>query len=492
VGRFSERQMLWATIAVSAVLAVAFGALFWLDYRKVNAADLDSDPNAAEVTDPEQWGELRKKAEIQRRMQAAEAEARLIQKREQDVIVYREILSRDSAILPDNDDVNRLADTVQDFVNQSGVYLKQVSDLQVKPSGQAISRMPIKLQISGTFDQFLKFVNLFETHDRMVNVQSFTISAARGRGDVVQMHDIALDLETYVYTPTAGLASKPVDIAHYERRKEDPVVQKLVRQQKVAFVEKYQLKPRINRRDPLTDPRRERTTAAEAGADAVQYEDQKQIVDSLKFEVQTLRGNVQLEQEYLAERKYVAFTVLKPIIDSTVARLRLDVEQADRKVTIPELRDVFNEEVLAEFQKLADRGDVGPVVVGRADVAKFLEDMRAALEERDYEKVVLFHKRFQDWVQGRQLAEDTTPLVSDMRRLFQEASVMLDFLKLDLPVSGRILQPGGRSVVLLGGRPRKVGDFVDPAARCKLLEIHADRLLFEFDGYQIEKLDNDK
>src|SRR6185503_2642769 len=116
---------------------------------------------------------------------------------------------------------------------------------------------PIKLQLAGTFDQFLKFLNLFETLDRIINTRAYSISAGRivGAGrERHAIHEIQLDLATYIYTPSAGLA-KPVEIANYDRRKDDPVIQKLVRQQKAARVDTYQLKPRINRRDPLVDPR---------------------------------------------------------------------------------------------------------------------------------------------------------------------------------------------------------------------------------------------
>ena len=62
----------------------------------------------------------------------------------------------------------------------AGVTLTRVTDLNTSSAkGEAIAKIPIKLQLTGTFDETLKFINLFETLDRIVNVTSFSMAGGR-------------------------------------------------------------------------------------------------------------------------------------------------------------------------------------------------------------------------------------------------------------------------------------------------------------------------
>ena len=50
-------------------------------------------------------------------------------------------------------------------------------------------------QLSGSYDETLKFMNLFETLDRLVNVTSFSVSGGGYVGDdVTPAHSVTLDL----------------------------------------------------------------------------------------------------------------------------------------------------------------------------------------------------------------------------------------------------------------------------------------------------------
>ena len=138
MGRFTEKQLVLATIVVAALLTAAFGALIYLDWQAIYKNEVtEQNPQASEETNPEEWGERRKIQEIKIQADAAQKEADLIPKREQDVIVYREIVNRDSQILPDVDDVNKLANIINDFEQQAGVHLKQIGDLSINIGGGA-------------------------------------------------------------------------------------------------------------------------------------------------------------------------------------------------------------------------------------------------------------------------------------------------------------------------------------------------------------------
>lgn len=497
MGRFTEKQMLLATAGGAVLLTAAFGALIWLDYEAITQNEItDENQAAADETDPEKWGERRKIQEIKRQMESAQAEADLMAKREQDVIVYREIVHRDAQILPEFDDVNNLAKTINDFETQSGVRLKRIGDLSVNVGSEAIKTMPIKLQLEGTFDQFLKFLNLFESQDRIINTRTFSIQGGRTVGtgrEKVAVHDINLDLVTYIYTPSAGLA-KPVEIQNYDRRKDDPVIQKLVRQQKQARVDKYQLKPRINRRDPLIDPRRAGGADPAAG-DPADVEKQRTLVDKLKFEIEVLKADVGQEQIFVQERKYVALASLKPMIDEKCSKLDAEIVQAEPIVTVSELREGFHDDVVVPFEQIkSQRKNVSnaPVVFSRQQAQDFLDGMKTSMEARQYEKVGKTLAEFQAIVKGQVVADDAADVLEEMQAIAKEAQVMIEFLALKIKTTGVIIRAGG-SMVLINNKARKTGDYVDAANRCKLKEIHEDHLLFELDGFEIEHaLDKNK
>ena len=493
MSKLSDKQMLLVTMLVPALLVGGVGYMAWADYQKVHAAEVtEQDPEAAEVTDPELWGENRKCQEFRKEMATLQGEADKIAERERDVIVYREIVQRDSKILPDKDLVNQLTTTINEFEKTSGVMVTSVADLNLTgEAGQAIRKLPIRLSLSGTFDQFLKFLNLFETMDRIVNTRSFTITTgARATAESGEpLHSISLELETYVYNPGAGLA-KPVEIQGYERRKDDPVIQKLVRQQKAARVETYALRPRINRRDPLVDPRRSQVGPEEGAVSQEAFDEMRRLVDRLKVDVETLKEDVRLEQQYMQEQKYLQYVQLNSLNDEKIQQIEIALKDGDPRVTVPELREIFQEEVVSSFTRLsADRTksarDQVPEVL-KTHVAEFLEKQRTAYENRDFKAVVAVLHDFESFVaQGkRKVSEDAAPLVADLRDRAREASVMIEFLALNLRVAGIIRRERG-SVVLLGDKSRKVGDFVDAQGRCRLIAINEDALVFDYDGYEI-------
>ena len=489
----NDKQLLIATIAVPAVFVVGFSALAVLDWQKVHRAEIrDDDPEgaaaAAEITDPEEWGELRKIYEIEKQIAELKKKADLIPKYEQDVIVYREIVQRDSQILPDRDLVNALALSIDQYAREAQVGLTKVSDLNLTggDAAVAIRRMPIRMSLSGGFDQFLKFVNLFESMDRIVNVKTFAITGTRLEDPTAQpQHAIQLELETYVYNGAAGLA-KPVEIANYERRRDDPVIQKQVRQQKAARVDKYQLRQRLNRRDPLVDPRR-KLSDVPVEVTPEEYENQKAIVDKLRIDLELLKEDLRLEALYVSEKKYVQLAQIRPIIEEKVAQFQVDVEDASRRVTVPEFVEMLTDELGNAFAQIRDQRNVpiGVVLLDRRTVAPFLEQINDCLEKREFEKVVAQWAAYQKFAQGKQLTEDAEPLVKAMEDSAREAQVMTDFLALKISVSGVIRLPAG-SRVILNAKSRKVGDVIDAAGRCRLKEIKDESLVFEFDGYEIE------
>jgi Tfp pilus assembly protein PilO len=485
--------MLIATVLASCLMVAVFGVLIYLDLDAIYAAEItDSNPEAAEITNSEEWGEKRQIQELMKEREKAQSQADLIPKREQDVIVYREIVERDANILPNFDDVNRLVTTIGEFERLSGVTLTEVTKLNPSKDakGKAIRTMPITLKFSGTFDQMLKFINLFENLDRIVNTESFTVTGGREAGDpeLGVIHGGTLDLVTYIYTSNAGLAST-VPIANYEKRKEDPIIQKSIRQQKPANVDKYQLKHRVGRRDPLVDPRPAETDGPSADQD-VDYAEQKRIVDELKFEIELLKEDVRQEQEYKDRKQYVQLYQIQALIDQKVATLAANIEAAAQKVRIAELVEIFRADVLQPFEKI--KGDRNfkevPILVTTTEVQDFADQMAKAYEVKGYEKVVSIWSTFKTRVKNVDVAEDAQPLVDRMEAMQRDAAVLLEFSRIKLLVSGTILIPNAPSKcsVIVNGVMRRIGDYVDQAQQCRLDGIEKEKLIFNFKGERIE------
>ncbi len=489
MSRFSEKQMLLMTIGGFAVVIGGFAALTYMDWQKIYAAELgDHNPGAQEIMDPELWGERRKIQDLQGLIDGARAQADLIPKREQDVIVYREILERDSKILPNETYIHELTNSIGEFERISGAALSRISDLNTNHGGQAIANIPIKIEATGSYDEILKFINLFESVDRLVNTRGFSISAGPVTGagrDAKARHRVSMEFVTYMYTQNAGLA-KPVAISEYDKRAGTDVIQRLIRQKKAAQIDTYDLKARINRRDPLIDPRRSKQEVVD-DTSTDKFDDQKALVNRLRLEVELLKEDVRQEAVYLEERRYVQYSQIKQMIDAKIARLDVEIREAEPAITIPELKAIFTDDVVEPFFVIKagrETDDDAPKFITRKTVEQFREKMNEGLDDRNYEAVTSTYRDFESLVAGMELADDAAPLVEEMRDLRQNAQVMLDFEQLRLTYTGAIILPKG-SRLIVNGRTRKEGDYVDPENRCRVIEIRKDRVIYEFDGFEI-------
>jgi len=73
--------------------------------------------------------------------------------RETDVIVLREIVKRDAAILPDETEINEFINVIGEFEKASGVLVTQVQGLSKKElskTKEAIQKIPLKIKLSGS------------------------------------------------------------------------------------------------------------------------------------------------------------------------------------------------------------------------------------------------------------------------------------------------------------------------------------------------------
>jgi len=477
VGRFTEKQLTITTIVVAVIIAGLFAYLIYEDLSKID----EEKANIENLTS---------------QIRTADAEIAKKPARETDVIVNREIVERDSKILPDESEINDFINVIGDFEKYSGVVVTQVQGLKERAGSgtSAILKIPLKLKIRGSMEQYLKFINLFENHERFVRISGFSIAAGRfvdENGN--RQHDIGLELETYQYDPKGGQV-KRVEIPNYERRKQEIGIQKRIRAEKPAHIEKYQMKPRINRRDPFEDPR-EAETPDELTGDEQENDItvQRATLDELVLEVGMLSDDVRMEQQFKEEHKYMRLAAVARAIDQRMSTLdfRLSDVLANREITIPELKDEFNKKVVAVYEQIKEQrkssAEHQDVLIERKQVWETLQKMKTKFESGEYDDVIQTYQGFERLTEGRHFSPDAEPVKEQMDILAQQAQVINKFESEPLKIEGVIIDPKKSSFAIINGHILSEGEFVDSEGRIKIMQISQNEIVFEYQKVEIRK-----
>lgn len=476
MGRFSEKQLTIMTAVVAVVITGLFAALVVKDLGTIE----------------EEKATIEQK---QNEIQAAGVEVKKMPGRELDVIVFREIVKRDSAILPDESDINKFINVIGEFEKASGVVVTQVQGLANRDrskSKDAIIEIPMKLKVIGSMDQFLKFVNYFENYDRFVSITGFTVGPSNDVGPGGEpLHSINLELMTCQYNPK-GSAVTRVEIPNYERRIQDPAVQQRIKQAKVALIERYPLKPRIQRRDPMVDPR-EVEAAPEDPTEApeARFKRENALLEKLVLEVSLLKDDVKVEEQLREERDYMRLPAVSKNIDRKMGEIELAISNVLtlRKVTIPEVKERFIGEVVQPYEKIKEQRDTPNVaiVVPRRQVEDLLGKMREQFDARNYKDVLTAFEGFQRMTEGRELAPDAQPLKAEVEQLAQTAQMIKRFEDEHLDIDGVVIDPVKTSFAIINGQILAEGEAVDTEGRVRIHKIRTDQIDFEYHGIVIVK-----
>ena len=95
-----------------------------------------------------------------------------------------------------------------------------------KGQQSTISTVPQVLSLKGTVDELLRFINMLENYERIINVVEYSIAG----GEVADLedgkvrHGIRLALTTFTYSKK--IASTIVSIPKYEEKREHAEVKK--------------------------------------------------------------------------------------------------------------------------------------------------------------------------------------------------------------------------------------------------------------------------
>jgi hypothetical protein len=324
-------------------------------------------------------------------------------------------------------------------------------------------------------------------------VTGFTINSGGEKDENGNIqHPITLALETYQYDPKGGSVVR-VDIPDYERKKQSLAIQKAIRANKKAAIEKYQMKPRINRRDPLVDPREPAVHQTDERVDPVkEREKQKAIVDQLALDVTLLKDDCRVEQKLKETQAFMRLAAVSRAIDQHMAQIeqRISVALSKPEITIPDLKDMFSQKVVQPFEEIKQkRKSAGPteVIVERRYVFDTLKQMKQEFDKANYKGVIQVCEGFERYADGKKFAPDAAPLRKEMKKLVQQAQVITRFESEPLRIDGVIIDPRRTSYAIINGLILAEGDYVDGDRKIQIHEIHSDRILFAYEGVVIPK-----
>jgi Tfp pilus assembly protein PilO len=237
-------------LGVAATFVALLGWLTWSDFQALEAARRETETARAATV-------------------KAQADIRTIPQLEEDVLVVRETVKRHVAILPDEKDINGFVERLSSFATDAGVKIVKLDDQEArarnsrqgKKATAAFDRISYKLSLTASTDSVLKFLDLFENHERFVKIPVFKVARAQETGNAADAtasvpNDVDLELETYVYNPFVR-AKDPITIPDEGRKLEGlakrGLLAKVMSESVVPAAWRHD--PSMMRRDPFVDPR---------------------------------------------------------------------------------------------------------------------------------------------------------------------------------------------------------------------------------------------
>jgi Tfp pilus assembly protein PilO len=470
----NHKNLLRASIAGGVLLSALFSWLGYQDYQARNAA-LD------QIT--------QKRADIDK----ADAQIREIPKLEEKILILREAVNQYVRILPDDKEINSFVDQLTQFAARSDVRVKKLDDEDVrartgrnqKGPTAAFDRVVYKLSIEGTCEQLLSFMDLFENHERFVKISSFKIDHRDPTQPDVDpmsvMHQIDIDLETYVYN--AKVKSKenvviPQEAQKLERLKAQGLVGEGTEPE--FTLASYHHEPAPERRDLFYDPR-------------IRLNDKTIHVDDARNEqrarLETFVGGIQKFTGEIAEETKIDNVVTRlqttERINHGLAAFGAEIAKAkaDRFFSLEDLRTRFEREVEEPFAKMsAGREGVGEIPL--AQVEEMVSKMRASMSDRRWDEVVTIHDEVARTSPAVK-ADGVKALVKESDDMNRIASAHLDLDRRQMSFGGAVCfeTDPAHAVVIINGRSYSPGESVDQDLVVRA--ITPASITFEFRGIVI-------
>jgi len=480
VSRLTEKQLLFLTIGIGVLLAGGLGFLIWSDLKAIEE-------------------ERTTIADLQKQIKAAESEIALIPQREYRVIANREIADREVAFLPEAEEIENFWEVLERYAEESGVQISEIA-----PSGQrggnrnrkgqkasTIAQVPQVMSLRGSVDEFLRFINMIENHDRIINVVEYTISSGDAADDDGTVrHAIRLGLNTFTYSKK--IASTIVSISKYEEKREHPEVKKWLSRIKIQEKETYTLQPSLHRRDPFVSIRKAPQKQGQVTADEPNRAVQEGTIDNLVELVHTLVEGLNYEEELQKRGDLWRLQAQRRENRLVYRELNQEIPLARNDISIPELQERLKLEVIApwtDIQKRMDELDKGNPALTRVQVQEWYDKITKFFDERKWEDVENEVRAFKDASkQGQHVAAEARDLVVKIEDLRRRARVIQGFEKRNIKISTILYSPHGQSVAVINSKQMVDGDSLDTEGLIIVLEIGENYVIFETEGVEIKRM----
>lgn len=473
-----------AAIAAAALLVV--GGLGWLVWSDWTALD-------------ETRGRI---VDVRGRLDRATADLAKVPATEDAVLLLRETVKEYVKILPNDKEINAFVNQLTRFAQEAGVRVTKLDDADAKSRGSRAKKGPVaafdkvvyRISLEGLSEPVLRFMDLFENHERFVRIASLKMEAERqvaaksSDGPEVETapapHRVDLELETYVYDPKSK-SQGPVDVPGEAQKLERlrAVEGISVDARRDLALASYKRTDRGDRRDVLLDPRRPAGGAGAAHA-ALQKEQEaafaalKGLLDAASAaaadEAKQASVVKRLKAREETERRLAAFDAAR----------RASEER--REITLEPLRKRVEGELLPAYEALAAGRDLASrrTVFAAEQATEALERVRGAFAARRFDEVVALAAE----LTRRRTGEDPPAVaaaIDEAESLAAAAAAEVEFDGRAFSFGGTVVyrQDAARSVAIINGRPYMPGDRLDEET--SVVAITSSEIAFEFRGRRV-------
>jgi Tfp pilus assembly protein PilO len=400
-----------------------------------------------------------------------------------EVIVQRETDAVIKEILSDDQDVNNLVRTLQQFAEESNIVvtsLKKQRDVKSRRrTRQDFERVGYSLAFDSDVFQLMEFLDRVEGHSRFMSVSGFKLQAA-ARNDYGNeggpRHRLQLDLETYVYVPTGNAKAAKID--HYERKR-DLLISEISRRANELRVPVYNYGGSRGRRDPFIDPR---VPVDQDGREVLTIEEQIAIVEGL---IELTDEIEDLWVEAIDAPNLIAEMKARAQIDEKFAYLDEEIRRVEHNgdlTFVPAQRrfEKYVVQVSVDLRaQIADRSSgQGPSLAALRETA---DAMERHITSQEYELAIEAY----DTLGGPGLAlaneeELKQPLVRDLKQLRQLAETVIEFESIRLDIGGVAIYEDLRPVALINDQAVSEGELIGDELLVR--KISMNQIEFSFRG----------
>ncbi len=476
MNRLTEKQLLILTISVAVVLSGGLGFLIWSDLKTID----------------EEEGKIEA---LRTQIAGAEREVALIPQREFRAIANREIAAREVAFLPELSEIEEFWNVLERYASESGVQISEIAPSNAgrrrKKKKTSIRPIPQVMSLRGTADEFLRFINAIENHDRIINVVEYSIKAGEAPDSDGQLrHGIKLALTTFTYSKK--IASTIVSIQKYEKKREHARVKQWLSRIKIQEKESYTLRTSLGRRDPfVTVRKRPVRTPVDAGTGEQDRARQERMLQNLVDQLQTLSEGLVFQKE-LQEREDL-WRLQEQIKENRALYRQLaeQIESARQEIRIPELQERLRAEVLEPFEaikkNMAAIADANPRM-SEVQVRAHYDKLAKHFDEGEWDLLEQGVREFLEQSRkGQHVDENAKAMVAQIYELQRKGRVIRDFEKRKVSITTILYSPDGMSVAVINGRQLSQEDALDPQGNIIVAEIGENYVIFETEGVEIKK-----